>query len=169
MQVLLVRSGPAEPKDKWHGEDKDRPLSADGCALVNDVAQSLARYPERPNRVVTSSYVRARQTAQVLAEVLGVADRVQVDKRLDRGIGLKQLGKVLGECEGCEVVMLVGHHPDMSELVRTLTGGGRLALRKAGVAQIEVPDPRELKGRLLSLLVPMTSEAQSPFEVNPDE
>ncbi len=166
MQLLLLRSGPAEPKHAWPGEDADRPLSAEGCALVADVAQSLARYPERPDLIVSSPYVRAQQTAQIVADILGAADRVKTDKRLAQGVGLKQLGKVLDDCAGCDVVMLVAHNPDLSDLVRELTGGGRLALRKAGVAHIEVHDPHGPKGRLLSLLVPIAMEARPVAEAD---
>ncbi len=166
MQLLLLRSGPAEPKHAWPGEDIERPLSAEGCALVTDVAQSLARYPERPDRIVSSPYMRAQQTAQIVGEVFGLADRVQTDKRLAQGVGLKQLGKVLTDCAGCDVVMLVAHNPDLSDLVRALTGGGRLALRKAGVAQIEVHDPDTPKGRLISLLVPIAMDSRSTVEAD---
>ncbi len=162
MQLLLLRSGPADPKDAWRGDDKERPLSAEGQAFVADMAKSLSRYPERPDLVLTSPYLRARQTAEIVAEALGVVDKIKVDKRLAMGFGPKQLGKVLRECEACQVVMLVGHNPDLSDLVRTLTGGGRLALRKAGMAQIEVSDPRVLKGRLIALLVPTVADLQSP-------
>ncbi len=153
MDLFFVRHGPAEPKVNWSGDDLERPLSAEGRLIVEEVAARLAQYRMRPERVVTSPYVRARQTARILAERLGLADRVVVDARLIPGFGLRQLGKLLSEHTDSQGLMLVGHGPDVTQVVRALTGG-RLTIRKAGVAQVEVPDPEVLKGRLLSLLVP---------------
>ena len=47
----------------------------------------------------------------------------------------------------------MAHGPDFTEVVRALTGG-RLTIRKAGVAQVEIPDLRALRGVLISLIVP---------------
>ncbi len=48
--------------------------------------------------------------------------------------------------------MLVGHDPDLSELIRALAGG-RLPVRKGGLALVEIPDHNVMKGRLVCLLV----------------
>jgi phosphohistidine phosphatase SixA len=56
-------------------------------------------------------------------------------------------------------MILVGHGPDFTQVVGALTGG-RLAIRKAGVAQVEIPDLQALKGRLLSLIVPAPIRAE---------
>ena len=58
------------------------------------------------------------------------------------------------------VLMLVGHDPDFSDLVRTLTGG-RLSVRKGGLAQVEIPDHKVMKGRLVSLLVPAPADGMA--------
>ncbi len=82
------------------------------------------------------------------------------DERLVPGFGTKQLAKLLKAHGDCKVLVLVGHEPDLSDLVRTLTGGGRVAIRKAAVAQVQLPDPSELKGRLVALIVPAPASEQ---------
>jgi phosphohistidine phosphatase len=153
MEVFFLRHGPAEPKATWSGDDIERPLSAEGRLLVGEVAASLAEHKLQVDLVLTSPYDRTRQTAHIVAERLGMLDKVVVDKRLIPGFGLRQLSKVLHDHTDCESILLVGHGPDFSQVVRALTGG-HLTIRKAGVAQVEIPDPQAPKGRLISLVVP---------------
>lgn len=160
MQLLFLRHGAAEPKTDWP-DDEQRPLSAEGRLLVADLACSLPRLKTRPDLVLTSPLMRARQTAEIVVECLAAQDRLVIDKRLAPGFGMKQLEKVLRDYAENAVVMLVGHEPDLSELVRDLTGGGRVSIRKGGLAQVEVPDPKVMKGRLIALLVPAPPNADA--------
>lgn len=154
MQLLFLRHGPTGPKSEWTGDDEERPLSNQGSLLVSDVAGSLPRLKTRPELVLTSPLVRARQTAEIVAKCLGAPEKVIVDKRLAPGFGMKHLEKLVRDYGDNEVLMLVGHDPDFSDIVRSLTGGGRLSIRKGGLAQVEIPDHKVMKGRLLALLVP---------------
>ncbi len=160
MQLLLLRHGPAEPKSHWKGADAERPLSAEGCLQVKDVAASLAKLTVCPDLILTSPYARARETAEIVAGCCNIPDRLMPDERLAPGFGTKQLAKLLKAHGDRKVLVLVGHEPDLSDLVRTLTGGGRVAIRKAAVAQIHLPDPSELKGRLVALIVPTAASEQ---------
>jgi phosphohistidine phosphatase len=156
MQLLFLRHGPAESKNEWTGDDEDRPLTGHGKLLVSDMACSLPRLNTRPNVVVTSPLARAQQTAEIVARCLGDSVKVVTDKRLAPGFGMKQLEKVIRDHDEVECLMLVGHDPDFSEVVRALTGG-RLSVRKGGLAHVELPDPKFMKGRLVALLVPAAS------------
>ena len=153
MQVLFLRHGPAESKNEWTSNDDERPLTPQGKLLVAEIACSLPRLKTRPDLVLTSPLQRARQTAEVVGTCLEAPDKVLIDKRLAPGFGLKQLEKMMREHAETEVLMLVGHDPDFSEVVRAVTGG-RVSIRKGGLAQVEIPDPKVMKGRLISLLVP---------------
>ena len=153
MEVFFLRHGAAEPKADWSGDDIERPLSAEGRLVVAEVAAALVEHKLRVELVLTSPYVRTRQTAHIVAERLGMLDKVVVDKRLIPGFGLRQLSKVLHDHADSKSMLLVGHGPDFSQVVHALTGG-RLIIRRAGVAQVEIPDLKALEGRLISLLVP---------------
>jgi phosphohistidine phosphatase len=157
MEVFFLRHGPTEPKANWRGDDIERPLSAQGRLVVSEVAAMLAEQKINPELVLTSPYVRARATAQIVAERLGLLDRVAVEPRLIPGFGLRQLSKVLQDHANRSSIVLVGHGPDLSQVVRAVTGG-RLVIHKAGIAQVEIRDPKALEGRLISLLVPAPIE-----------
>lgn len=154
MELLFLRHGQAEKRDDRRGDDEERGLSAEGRLVVADVGQSLGRRHTVPDVILTSPYRRARETAQIFAERLGYRGKIKADARLAPGFTLKQLGKVIGDYHDLDCVLIVGHEPDLSDIVRSLTGGGRITIRKGGLAQVDLPDPRIAKGRLVSLLVP---------------
>ena len=118
MQLLFLRHGPAEARNDWRGDDEERPLSAQGKLLVADVAFSLTRQQTRPAVILTSPFLRAKQTAEIVSEHLGDGTQVLVDDRLAPGLGPKQLAKILRNYGDNAVLMLVAHDPDVSELVR---------------------------------------------------
>lgn len=167
MEIYFLRHGIAEPKSDWRGEDVERPLSAEGRQLVVEMAASLVKQQVAPDWVLTSPYARARQTAQIIAEQLEMTDKVVVDDRLAPGFGMKQLTKLLRDYRDSKSILLVGHGPEMGELVGEITGG-RLALRKAGLAQVDLPDPKALKGRLISLMVPTPIASADEVDADSD-
>lgn len=77
MRVHLIRHG--KPAAAWGEADEDPGLDATGQAQARAVAERLASLPdaERPRRVVSSPLRRCRETAQPLADILGVS--VEID------------------------------------------------------------------------------------------
>ena len=162
MQLFLLRHGPAEERDEWQGDDADRPLTADGKLLVADVGRTLARQGIRPDAIITSPLVRSTQTAEILGECFAAPEKVVMDDTLGPGFGANELAKLLAAYEDRQVLILVGHNPDFSDLARSLTGGSRLSIRKGGFAQVKLSDPKILKGRLVSLMVPTPTISGPP-------
>lgn len=79
-RTYVIRHG--RPASSWGGQDEDPGLDADGRAQAEAVAQEILALPdsERPRRVVSSPLRRCRETAQSLAEALGV--EIQIDPRV---------------------------------------------------------------------------------------
>jgi 8-oxo-(d)GTP phosphatase len=76
--VFLVRHAKAADRETWTGADRDRPLIERGQAQADRLAAALAT--EQPAVVASSPWLRCVQTAEPLAEALGV--EVQPDDRL---------------------------------------------------------------------------------------
>ena len=76
MQLLLIRH--ALPLRSEPGQGSDPELSADGIEQAKRLPEALARFPI--SRIVSSPQIRARQTAQSVADALGIA--VDIDDRL---------------------------------------------------------------------------------------
>ena len=71
-----------------------------------------------PDAVISSPLLRARETAEPIAEVAGVD--VEVDARLAPGASADDVRTaVVGHGN---TVVIVGHQPDCSEIVFELTG-----------------------------------------------
>jgi 8-oxo-dGTP diphosphatase len=70
MPLLLVRHAKAGNRQDWAGDDRLRPLSAAGARQADELARRLAGY--RPRRILSSPYVRCRDTVVPLADQLGV-------------------------------------------------------------------------------------------------
>ncbi len=79
-RVHVIRHG--RPASTWGGADVDPGLDAQGREQAEAVAREILALPERerPNRVVSSPLRRCRETAQPLAEALGVD--VLIDPRV---------------------------------------------------------------------------------------
>ena len=87
----------------------------------------------RPDAVVSSPLLRARETAAAIAEAAGL--EAEVDERLAPGADADDLrAAVAGRGE---TVVTVGHQPDCSEIVLALTGR-EVHFPTAGFAEIEL-------------------------------
>jgi phosphohistidine phosphatase len=114
MQLILVRHAKAAA-----GEPDDlRPLTPEGREQARGLAEQLRAEKIRPDAIVTSPLLRAKQTAEVIAEQLG-ADVVP-DDRLSPGATAEDVtAAVSGRGE---TVVAVGHQPDCSRIAAALTG-----------------------------------------------
>ncbi len=112
MRLILVRHAHAKSGDP----DELRPLSARGREEARALGERLAA--ERPDAVVTSPLLRARETAAAIAKAAGV--ELRIDERLAPGA---TAADVLAAVESAgETVVTVGHQPDCSEIAFALTG-----------------------------------------------
>jgi phosphohistidine phosphatase len=121
-----MRHGPAEDQAD-SGMDSDRALTASGRDRVRGVAKLLLSLDEQPLQIVTSPLVRAVQTAEIVALITKLGERdgsVEVRRELSPG-GAGGIGLVASLASGGgKRVMLVGHEPDLSELVGALLPKG---------------------------------------------
>jgi phosphohistidine phosphatase len=131
MLVFLVRHAHAEKGDP----DELRPLSQRGRDETRALAKQLAGHDSPPELVVTSPLLRARQTAEAIANEAGT--EVRVDERLKPGATAEHLRQAVQGEEG--PVAVVGHQPDLSEIAFELTGQDP-GFPTGGVAEIVLAD-----------------------------
>src|SRR5688572_15001486 len=110
MLVFLVRHAHAEKGEP----DAARALSQRGRDEAGALARQLAGHDSRPGLVLTSPLVRARQTAEAIADEVGA--ELRMDERLAPGATLQLVREALGEVDGGDPVAVVGHQPDLSEV-----------------------------------------------------
>jgi phosphohistidine phosphatase SixA len=112
VRVFLVRHAEAAPGDP----DELRPLTEAGRAAARALGERLAQ--ARPDAVVTSPHLRARETGEAIARAAGLTaephDGLGFDATAD---SLRAAVQGRGE-----TVVAVGHQPNCSEIVLALTG-----------------------------------------------
>src|SRR5262245_32744129 len=105
MELYFLRHGVAADVGPEGGGDAGRPLTVEGIAKIKEEARGLRRLGVRPDIVLTSPLVRARQTAEIVRHALGLDSRV-VDA-LAPGCDIPRLRDLLGEYRSAASVMLV--------------------------------------------------------------
>lgn len=139
---------------KWEGSDFDRPLTQDGIKRIAREAKALAALDVALDAIVTSPLVRARQTAEIVADELTLRDKLRQDDRVGLGFSAARLAEILHDYPDAEQVMFVGHEPSMSTTVGELIGGGEVDFKKGALACVEITRESPLAGRLLWLAAP---------------
>jgi phosphohistidine phosphatase len=117
MNVYLVRHGEAVSEQ----QDPQRPLTASGREAVERVAQMAAAKNVQVSAIFHSGILRARETAEILAEALRFTSGVQQLSGL-RPQDDPAIAKA--EIEATESpIMLVGHLPHLNRLLGLLLSG----------------------------------------------
>jgi phosphohistidine phosphatase len=146
MKLFLLRHGKADWPD-WTAHDDERPLTEEGVEEMQRVAAALKRLKVAPDIILSSPLPRALRTAEIAGKALGVPVEQRVE--LEPGFDRRKCDAVLATSPGGDI-MIVGHEPDFSRLIRSLTGG-QVNLSKAATAAIELGDDLPA-ARLLWLL-----------------
>ena len=154
MKVYFLRHGIAANREEWSGDDAQRPLTAQGRKCMEHEGKALAKFGLEPDVILTSPLKRAKETAEIVAERLGLEDRLVEDERLAGGFELQLLRALLDDHRDAKSLMLVGHEPDFSRTVGQLVGGARIDLKKGGIARVDLADATARDGELVWLLPP---------------
>jgi len=130
--IWFLRHGDAEQG----APDFDRRLTEKGQRQSRAAGAALAALGVKPEICLTSPRARARETAELACEALGV--EVASEERLSDGDF-----DPLELAAGLDEVLLVGHEPAFSTAVGRLTGA-RVDLKKGGLAGVEDGELRVL-------------------------
>jgi phosphohistidine phosphatase len=150
-QLYLLRHAHAGNPANWTGDDDERPLSARGRDQAQRLGRLLAARGVLPDTIVSSPKVRARQTANIVGDALGVG--VTSDERLAEGFDLDVLAMVIAGVGGTSM-LVVGHDPEFSDLLATLVGAAELPLRKGAMARVDLALPLGPGCGVLRWLIP---------------
>jgi phosphohistidine phosphatase len=130
MQLYLVRHAEAAGGEP----DELRPLTPAGREQARSLGISLRDSGVRPDTILTSPLLRARETGALIGRELGV--EAATDERLAPGATAEALTKVVAG-RG-ETVVVVGHQPDCSRIAAALIGGPEPDFRPAGALAIDL-------------------------------
>jgi len=138
-ELLLLRHAHAGDPAAWTKPDDIRPLSKKGRDQAARMADFLAGLDVRPDVIVSSPRTRAVQTAQPVADALGLEWRI--DARLGQPFGLAEAEALLVDLDDPERPLLVGHDPDFTSLVAVLGHAPSVPVRKGSLVRVDAPRP----------------------------
>jgi phosphohistidine phosphatase len=155
MKLVIVRHATAVPHGTPGVHDNDRPLTPEGELKFREAAEGLARVVDRPDALLTSPWLRARQTAAIAAAAWGGPEPKETDALASGSFDAQ--AEVLDRHPEKATVAIFGHEPWVSELLARLVGARaaqRLAFKKGGAALVDVPGRLAEGGSLVWYLPP---------------
>lgn len=130
MRLYLVRHAHAAPGEP----DELRALTPEGRRDARELGELLASEGVQPDAILSSPLLRARETAEELAQATGV--QAAADERLGPGA---TTADVLEAVEGRgEAVIVVGHQPDCGRIAAELGDGTEPPFPPAGMAALDL-------------------------------
>jgi phosphohistidine phosphatase len=156
--LYLMRHGIAVADQSGVGSDSERPLTPKGLKRMERAARGLRRLRISFDTILTSPLVRARQTAQIVAETLGLEGELEEISELAPERSVDHLISALARFNDREHLLLVGHNPLLIRAFSFFISGKdnlEIELKKGGLCCIEIDGlPPGSPGTLQWLLTP---------------
>ena len=161
MRVLIVRHAKAEEREQFATTGKRdalRPLTDSGRNTARKIGRALKEIVPRLDALTTSPYVRARETAELIAKSY---KRLKAEDLplLEPGRSPAKLLHWLGQQSEEAIVGLVGHEPDLGEFASYLLSGKASSFfqfKKGGACLVQFDEkPAAGGGRLEWFLAPL--------------
>jgi len=138
-ELYVIRHAVAEERGRKWPDDSKRPLTDEGARRMRRAARGLARLGVTLDIVLTSPLVRARQTADIVAQAFDPAPAIVVIDSLAPGATYAALLGDLHAHASRSRIGLVGHEPSIGRIAGRLIGSRRpLAFKKGAVCRIDV-------------------------------
>lgn len=158
MEVFLVRHADAGESSPLSRTDALRPLSPKGRKDAKRAAGFLKSLGVRPEVIASSPLTRARETAAFLCRAVPDGTAPVVWEELQPGGSAEEASERLATLRGRTSVILVGHEPSLTGLLKEWIGsdeGVGISLGKGGVARVKVTSfTPKVRGKLKWLLSP---------------
>jgi len=150
ISLVIVRHGDAEPQIEGK-DDKDRKLVKKGVKQMKRVANFIDELGINLDKVISSPYLRAYQSAEEIIDKLGTDGiKIETYDDLTPDKDPSQFIEKLKDFQDNITVLIVGHDPYLSNMIKTLTGAN-IELKKGGIALVDY-DLNSNKGVLKMLL-----------------
>jgi phosphohistidine phosphatase len=159
MEIYLLRHGIAAPLgEENHFNDARRALTPEGLAKMREVSLGLKRLGITFDLVASSPLVRAKQTAEIVVEVLKIKEPIQEWDELTPDGSIDGVMRRLQKHQKRTSPLLVGHQPFMGLVACFLIFGSdkiSLDFKKGGICCVRVNEvPPQFAGELVWMLTP---------------
>lgn len=135
-RLLLLRH--AKSSWKQAQPDHDRPLKKRGQRDAPLMGKLLADQGALPELIVSSTAIRARDTALSFAEAARYAGEIRFEAKIYEAEVSTLLAVIRALPETVKSAMIVGHNPGLEDLIQTLTAKQE-RMTTAALAELELP------------------------------
>jgi phosphohistidine phosphatase len=153
MNLYIIRHAIAVDE---YEEDSQRPLSDKGKKKMRQIAKGLRILGVDFDLILSSPYVRAKETAEILMEVFKIKQDVQFSENLVPMGDPDLLISEMNEKYNATSIALVGHEPFLSALVGLLISENTnvdLSFKKGGVCRLSADDLHHTRQATLEWLL----------------
>jgi phosphohistidine phosphatase len=159
MNLYIIRHAIAvDEGTPEYEQDSDRPLTDKGRKKMRQIAKGLRTLGVEFDLILSSPYVRARETAEILGDVFKMKKKVAFSENLTPMAEPDLLIAEINENYSVDSLALVGHEPHLSSLVGLLTSENAkidITIKKGGVIRLSADDlHHERRAALEWLLTP---------------
>ena len=142
MELYLLRHAIALDANEFAGEDSERLLTPDGESKMRRIAKGIEAMGLSFDAILTSPYVRARDTAGIVASRFTMRRHVRITATLAPHGNKRTLIHEINALRGRhDSIILVGHEPYLSTLAMMLLMGRPsvgLVLKKGGMCKLVI-------------------------------
>jgi phosphohistidine phosphatase len=141
MDLYILRHAIAvERGTAGYEKDFERPLTPDGEEKLRRVCKAMRNLELSFDLILSSPYVRARETAEQVSNALGLHKKLELRDSLGADDSPRELIAELARLDPAPgSLLLVGHEPGLSTTVSLLISGvakPSISLKKAGLCKL---------------------------------
>jgi len=158
MNLYIIRHAIAVDEGTADYEDSQRPLTDKGRKKMRQIAKGLRSLGVEFDLILSSPYLRAQETAEVLGDVFKMKKKIIFSESLLPESEPEKVIAEINESHTVDSLVLVAHEPHLSGLIGLLTSGNvniDMTLKKGGVCRLSADDlHHEHRATLEWLLTP---------------
>lgn len=152
-EVFILRHGHAEDLHEAK-DDFNRKLTDEGKLKIARLSTFLNSIGEEIELVLSSPYLRTKETTEIFTNNLDYKPKVQIEDFLSLGASSKDIAKGLLRFSSYKKILIVGHAPDLEAFLGNLIGATRIKLKKGALAKVILNNQIEFAGELEWLIAP---------------
>jgi phosphohistidine phosphatase len=157
MNLYIIRHAIAVDRGTpEYEDDSQRPLTDKGKKKMRQIAKGLHTLGVDFDLILSSPYVRARETAEILADVFKTKTDVAFSENLIPMGDPDLLIAEINEKYSVDSIALVGHEPHLTHLIGFLiseSAGADINLKKGGVCSLSADDLHHARQATLEWLL----------------
>jgi len=157
MNLYIIRHAIAiDEGTPEYDNDSERPLSDKGKKKMRQIARGLRALGVDFDLILSSPYLRAKETAEILAEVSRTKADVAFSENLIPMGDPDLLISEINEKYSANSIALIGHEPHLSSLISLLVSDNAsldITLKKGGVCRLSADDLHHTRKATLEWLI----------------